>query len=116
MMISKVFELRDRATFIPIIATLLWLTNDEPRSSHYLPRRAGYATNTKYILLASLHGNGRMQHDPFAWCDRTYTTAHSFIEANWETLRDGDVIDVEHILGETTVKKLSERCLVGGGL
>ena len=36
-------------------------------------------------------------------------TAHDHIVKNWVTLEDGDVIDVEFILGETKVKKVSER-------
>jgi len=40
---------------------------------------------------------------------RTYRVAHDYIRHNWHTLEDGDVIDVEYILGETEVPKLSER-------
>ena len=36
-------------------------------------------------------------------------TAHEHIILNWDQLKDGDVIDVEFILGETKVKKDSER-------
>jgi len=35
--------------------------------------------------------------------------AHDYIEKHFNELKDGDVIDVEHILGETTKKKRSER-------
>jgi hypothetical protein len=35
--------------------------------------------------------------------------AHRYIEENWNALSDGDVIDVEFILGETKEKKISER-------
>ena len=50
-------------------------------------------------------------YDPYNWVrdTRTKRTAHSHIERNWADLRDGDVIDVEFILGETAIKKVSER-------
>jgi len=35
--------------------------------------------------------------------------AHEWIEAHWAELRTGDVIDVEYLLEETKVKKVSER-------
>ena len=39
--------------------------------------------------------------------------AHCYIERKWRELKDGDVIDVEFILGETTSIKISERITVG---
>ena len=36
-------------------------------------------------------------------------TAHDHIVKNWEQLEDSDVIEVEFILGEIHVKKVSER-------
>jgi hypothetical protein len=38
----------------------------------------------------------------------TKPQAHQYIEQHWRELKDGDVIDVEFILGETDVKKTSE--------
>jgi hypothetical protein len=35
--------------------------------------------------------------------------AHQHIEQNWDLLNDGDVVDVEYILGETSEPKRSER-------
>ena len=35
-------------------------------------------------------------------------TCHTHIVENWAKLNDGDVIDIEFILGETKVKKVSE--------
>ena len=40
---------------------------------------------------------------------RTRPHAHAYIEQHWHELRDGDVIDIEFILGETAEPKLSER-------
>ena len=36
------------------------------------------------------------------WFDRRYTDAH------WDDLKDGDVVDVQFIRGETAEKKVSE--------
>jgi len=35
--------------------------------------------------------------------------AHVYIEQSWALLKDGDVVDVEFILGETIKQKISER-------
>jgi hypothetical protein len=35
--------------------------------------------------------------------------AHLWIEANFDKLNDGDVVDVEFILGERAMPKVSER-------
>jgi hypothetical protein len=50
-------------------------------------------------------------YDPYHWPrdPRTKPYAHVYIEAHWHDLKDGDVIDVEFILGETTSPKVSER-------
>lgn len=55
--------------------------------------------------------NEPANYSPYGWLlgSRTFPVAHSFIENNWDELKDGDVIDVEFILGETAEKKVSER-------
>jgi hypothetical protein len=35
--------------------------------------------------------------------------AHKYIAKNWGSLNNGDVIDIEYILGETTSPKVTER-------
>jgi hypothetical protein len=35
--------------------------------------------------------------------------AHDHIMRHWSTLKDGDVVDVEYILGEAATPKTSER-------
>jgi hypothetical protein len=39
-------------------------------------------------------------------------TAHHYIYDHFDELDDGDVVDVEFILGETAIKKVSERLTV----
>lgn len=50
----------------------------------------------------------RCAYDPYDWGDRTMTVAHQYIESNFDQLNNGDVVDVEFILGETSVPKRSE--------
>lgn len=124
-MITKCFEVRDRMTFVPVLAvqmvprlqmtcveagTLLdakWERNEAP---DYLIRRCGYPTESPYsVLLCRLDGTGRVAVDPYDWGDRTFLVAHNHITENFDALPDGAVVDVEHILGETAQHKRSER-------
>ena len=110
-MITKLFEIRDRATFIPVLATKI---EHENEVSSYLLHRAGltkpFNSDPFFVLLCEINrGSGECQVVPYDWIGRTMVTAHRYIIVNWEKLEDGDVIDVEFILGETKVKKGSER-------
>lgn len=103
----KCLEIRDRATFIPVICIHPVADNEEQR---YLLKRDGYSASLdeKCIIMIDHQCRGAA-YDPFDWNERTKNTAHQFIESNWDQLSDGDVIDVEFILGESTTKKASER-------
>ena len=110
-MTTKLFELRDRGTFIPVIAIRL---NHGPASEaeRYLLARAGFRGRDNVIILVRAECAGidrNASYDPYAWGGRTYPVAHLHIIANWDKLSTGDVIDVEYILGETTAPKTSER-------
>jgi hypothetical protein len=111
-MITKAFEIRDRATFIPVIAVKLEPACERDR---YLLSRAGYGVSSlkqsEYVLLAQINGGfGRVSSDPHDWGSsaRTYQVAHDYIIKHFDALESGAVIDVEFILGETTEAKLSE--------
>jgi hypothetical protein len=108
-MITKILELRDRNTFITVIAVGMSAGSEAQR---YLLRRAGYAAISPGIPMAVLlvrAQGGESQYDPYGWGDRTFATAHSYIEKEFARLNDGDVVDVEYILGETPTPKVSER-------
>lgn len=118
MLECKTFELRDRMTFIPIVAVNCGVretTRPLERTSEdqYLLRRAGYGPDCDCIILTRLDAQGGKSSqaccDPFMWNDRTFTVAHQYIEANWGELASGQVIDVEFLLGEVTTPKVSER-------
>ena len=103
----KCLELRDAATFIPVICIRPVPDND---AQAYLLRRDGYAGNKREHCIIMIDAQCRgVAYDPYDWGDRTKRTAHGYIEKNWSLLKDGDVIDVQFILRETSTPKVSER-------
>lgn len=104
---SKLFEIRDKGTFIPVVAVRLDpLCMDQSEQDSYLIRRAGWSTNPG-TLLTKLEG-GRACYDSYDWGDRTMAVAHRHIAVNWHALESGQVVDVEFILKETASPKVSE--------
>lgn len=118
-MIVKALELRDEGTFIPLLAvdmnpagmTHAVRAGESPDAQRYLLRRCGYPCDGRpNIAITHLSADGhKCSNDPYYWGGRTYPVAHDYIIEHWNELRDGDVIDVQFILGETTAPKLSER-------
>jgi len=103
----KLFEIRDAATFIPVMC--IAIQPDRHKKEDYLLRRAGFGPDFRLIQVVWLENN-KTSYDPYGWGGgRTLPEAHRYIEENWDQLKSGDVIDVEFILGETGVKKESER-------
>lgn len=103
----KILEIRDRGTFMPMMAIKLKAKNHE---QEWLLERSGYPPDFHYVLLMDVAGGaGTMKCDPYQWNSRTRKIAHLNIIENWDSLSDGDVIDVEFILEETSEKKRSER-------
>lgn len=99
---AKTLEVRDKGTFIPVMGVQV------SGADGYLMRRAGF--RGAMIYLVHLAGE-RCAYDPYTWADRTMRTAHQFIEKEWDNLQDGDVVDVEFILGESMIQKPSEQKL-----
>ena len=105
----KCLEIRDRGTFIPVICIRPTPDNEEQR---YLLRRDGYSGSPEERCIIMINAQCRgAAYDPYDWTNdtRTKRTAHHYIEKHWSTLVDGDVVDVEYILGETAEPKTSER-------
>ncbi len=102
-------ELRDRGTFIPVICIRPTPDNEAQR---YLLRRDGYSGHQgeRCIIMIDAQCRGVAYHG-YDWPrdTRTKPHAHLWISEHWHELKDGDVIDVEFILGETTQPKVSER-------
>lgn len=107
-MITKVFEVRDRMTFLPVLAVKVGSEQPEnSRAEVYLIDRAGFGR--PLVILIRLEGSRKAEYDPFAWSDRTMHTAHLYIEDRFDELVSGDVVDVEYILQEKPTPKISER-------
>lgn len=109
MIETKLFEIRDRMTFIPIVAVSCRRTTEVTEQEQYLFFRAGYCVNNTCILLLRASGGDVAYCDWTDWSGRTFPVAHEYITLKWDKLQSGDVIDVEFILGETSEKKQSER-------
>lgn len=104
---TKALEIRDMGTFIAALAIDINPAND---SQHWLMRRCGYPCDGQpNVILTRLDGSGQATNDPYAWGGRTWPVAHNYIIKHWDSLQDGDVVDVSFILGESTTPKISER-------
>lgn len=112
-MTIKIIEIRDANTFIPAMAIKIYALNP---AQWYLIRRAGYSGNRDHhgnIILMKLV-DSIATNDIFHWIEingdsRTMPAAHTWIEKHFDEIKDGDVIDVQFILGETSSPKVSER-------
>lgn len=103
----KILEIRDHATFIPVICIKPVAENE---AQHYLLRRDGYSLDLNDPIVIMIDAQCRnVSYDPYNWRSDTHKVAHDYILRNWKTLKDGDVVDVEFILGLTKVPKTSER-------
>lgn len=117
----KILEIRDTATFIPAVAVQMFPHEsdfDQPRNEaqheaqRYLLRRVGYPCDDPVraqVVLFRASGDGQAFSDPYDWGSNTMAVAHHYILQHFDRLRDGDVIDVEYILGKTAQPKKSER-------
>lgn len=102
-MASKFFEVRDEGTFIPVVAI-----RTSPHD--YLARRAGFSgivEQTIVIRLTDLKAGYNGDHGQFT--GRTMNVAIDYIHEHWDELNTDEVIDVQFIVGQTDVKKRSER-------
>lgn len=103
----KMFEIRDRATYIPVFA--IKMQSDDPVERYHL-KRAGYGEEFPIIMVVKIDGGVEASYAPYKWHDmRTMRTAHMYIEKHFDELNSGDVVDVEFILGESKTCKRTER-------
>lgn len=105
---TKIFEVRDRMTFIPVMG--MKLSAECERESRLLAQVGwgSFPQRNSHIMLVRLDGmrNAPANFDPFEWGDRTFQVAHKHIEQNFHALETGAVVDVEFLLGETdTIKE-----------
>ena len=103
----KTFEVRDVGTFVAVLAIKLDAFGGTRACA--LLQRCGYNLAARNIILTRLDGHGRATNDPCDWgVARTMRVAHGYLYDNWPHLEDGQVICVEHILGERDKPKETE--------
>lgn len=113
----KIFEIRDRMTFIPALAFKLDPKNE---AEVFLAAKAGYSGHidmqkTYVFLMPISGGHGYFSSDVYEHRNggRTMAVAHKYIEENYETLEHGALVDVQFILGETSQPCESEFKMFG---
>ncbi len=95
----KYFEVRDRMTTVSAMCVQMDLKRLADRD-YKIARHAGYSADINCILFHPMHEN-KINYDQYEWGGaRTYVVAHNYIIENWDTLKSGDIVDVEFILGE----------------
>lgn len=107
----KILEVRDEGTCIPMLC--IDMNNPaNPAQAEWMRRRGFPLDGRPNIAMTPLDcdykSRGNITNDPLEWGDRTRAIAHDHIIHQWGALRDGDVVDVQFILGETKEKKVSE--------
>lgn len=108
----KVLEVRDKATFIPVMAIRLGGGSDQEQ---WLVSRAGFGQTPeqqgRFVIFLPLDGSqlGQSHYDPHRWSGTTLFQAHIFIQENWAEIKSGEVIDVEFLRGDSKESKKSER-------
>jgi hypothetical protein len=104
---TKLIEIRDRGTFIIALCVDM---NPDNETQRWALHTYGFPCDGRpNIMITHASGERRASNDPYFWNDRTWANAHDHIIKNWDKLNDGDVVDVEFILGETDTPKRSEK-------
>lgn len=103
---AKLIEIRDEGTAIIALCVDM---NPATKWEFACLRRYGFPCDMMpNIMLTHANGGKKANNDYEDWGDRTFAVAHKYITENWADIKDGDVVDVSFILGETTTKKISE--------
>lgn len=108
-MVTKLFEVIDKETLIPVIAIKPIAMNEV---ENFLIARAGFSHDIRiqenYVILVHIRDN-KATYNPYDWKGRTMVEAHKYIIKNFDILENCEVLDIEYIVGETKEKKSSER-------
>ena len=107
-MITKVFEVRDNATNIGVIATKM---QPEVPQEDYQLERNGFSLEGEALILVTKMSDCQSNWDAFKWRDgtRTMFEAHRYIAKHFDELKTGDVVDVRYILGEADAPAPSDK-------
>ena len=110
---TKLLEIRDKGTCILALGIQMMSKRPDGLEHWFLHYRSGYPEDGSIIMLMCL-SDGKATADLYEWASlgmgsRTMPNAHDYIARHFDELSEGDVVDVQVILGETTVPKKSER-------
>lgn len=102
---GKIIEIRDSATCLIVVAFRTYTFNNSVENWGF--RREGFGPDSVYLVRLN---DQQCAYDPFKWANsRTMFQAHLYLQDHYDELESGDVLDIEYILGEKTIKKVSER-------
>lgn len=108
-MICKTFEVRDKGTFMPVLAIKLTPADERDR---WLLARAGYGSTPEaqgdYVLFLKLEDAPYDAHKHNTRA-RTMPLAHEHIRDHFDELENGAVVCVEFLNGERVTAKRSEQ-------
>jgi hypothetical protein len=101
----KCLEIRDEGTTISMLAIKPTADNEAQRA---VLRHAGYGDcPDRYVVLVGAH-DWEGGYNPERQKSHTRQVAHHYVKTHWAELKDGDVVDVEFILGTRATPKESE--------
>lgn len=118
MIETKILELRDNGTFIPIITVLVCNERSGSQEDWLLgkcgwgPRQDGFylfsaADDGSHFAISC--GDPKFLHSQTFPVDRTFTSAFAYVSSHWDEFETGDVVDVRVILKETTEPVATDR-------
>lgn len=116
-MIVRVIEIRDRHTYIPAVAMRMIPVSEVRHAGHAtesmlarasLYRSVGFWSGGQVILMRL--ADQEAHADVYDWANsRTMQTAHKWLEESFDAVEDGQVVDVEFILGEKAESSKPQR-------
>jgi hypothetical protein len=107
---TKLFEVRATATNIPIIATKLEPSNEQEQ---WLLGHCGYgqhgAEQSQYIMVARLEAPSTATTTEYEEKSHEMQIAHRYLNASFDELESGAVIDINYIEGRVPEPVKSDR-------
>lgn len=94
---TRLIEIRDEGTCIPAIAMQMWASNAVEAAFY---RRCGYPQDRPYSIILMELNYQRATSDPYEWGGRTNPVVHDWLIENFDTVCEGQVIDVRVLLKE----------------
>lgn len=101
----KLIEVRDVQTFIPALAIRF------QGADNWLLAKAGFLRTNDYVLLINLV-TLEANTIPDKWGSGEFNTmkvVHKTLKNEWDDIQNNEVIDVDFIIGNSEVPKVSER-------